>query len=602
MNVVMSLDLIAHVKIVLIATVLIITPNELAIWFFLDSRLKKLLSFLRPWFLLNVLLIFTLISFVDCFLNHIYISVIIIWIITILLAVTHILKFKILGTPLFFWDYINLKEPFLYINNIIQKKKTWFLIVFITLVILIISYVTFQIQFNSLDLIQRIYLFFVSFFLTLLGFFTFNVEYRKFFPSNSYRDSVVFKTGLFPFLVLTSKYSKSRPEPDNYGQNKIEDIQYAYNINENQKSDKLPENLPNIIIYCIESLMDLEHLGVQLKNHPMPFFDSWADRNGKGFFVSPTIGGQTIQPEFELLTGLSQYQMSVPNPFVHIIDKYKHFPALPSTLKNIGYQTLGIQAVSAHEFLRKKIYPIMDFDRFIALETDYPEEDWEMINNLLSDNYLIRKIKENTKSVEKPIFGLFLTNSTHASYNHWQKNDDFKVLNKNIAVKSIDTLERYASAINHADEALKKLFEYFSEMSRETIIFVFGDHLPGLTNVFNDIKSFNEKNYWNRYQTPLRVMSTFKIEKNYRIISANFLPFLIFDILKLNTSQFPKYFKIIESLYQEFDVFSNYIQDKKGNIYDRQFPPQHLKDICNDYDMIQYDMLEGQRYFNKILH
>ena len=71
----------------------------------------------------------------------------------------------------------------------------------------------------------------------------------------------------------------------------------------------------------------------------------------------------------------------------------------------------------------------MDFDRFIALETDYPEEDWEMINNLLSDNYLIRKIKENTKSVEKPIFGLFLTNSTHASYNHWQKNDDFKVRN-----------------------------------------------------------------------------------------------------------------------------------------------------------------------------
>ena len=54
-------------------------------------------------------------------------------------------------------------------------------------------------------------------------------------------------------------------------------------MSENQKTDKLPENLPNIIIYCIESLMDLEHLRVKLKNHPMPFFDSWADRNGKGF-------------------------------------------------------------------------------------------------------------------------------------------------------------------------------------------------------------------------------------------------------------------------------------------------------------------------------
>ena len=112
MNVVMSLDLIAHVKIVSIATVLIITSNELAIWFFLDGRLKKLISFLRPWFLLNILLIFTLISFVDCFLNHIYISVIITWIITTLLAVTHILKFKILGTPLFFGIILTLKNHF----------------------------------------------------------------------------------------------------------------------------------------------------------------------------------------------------------------------------------------------------------------------------------------------------------------------------------------------------------------------------------------------------------------------------------------------------------------------------------------------------------
>ena len=105
MNVVISSDLIEHVKIVFIATILIIIPNELAIWIFLDSRLKKILSFLRPWFLLNVLLIFTLISFIDCLLNHVYFSVIIIWIINSLLAATHILKFKILGTLFFLGLY-----------------------------------------------------------------------------------------------------------------------------------------------------------------------------------------------------------------------------------------------------------------------------------------------------------------------------------------------------------------------------------------------------------------------------------------------------------------------------------------------------------------
>ena len=55
----------------------------------------------------------------------------------------------------------------------------------------------------------------------------------------------------------------------------------------------------------------------------MPYFESLKHKNGNGFIVSPTFGGQTVQPEFELLTGLSQFQMSVPNPFVHIIEKYK---------------------------------------------------------------------------------------------------------------------------------------------------------------------------------------------------------------------------------------------------------------------------------------
>ena len=591
-------DLKTHIEIILYLSLLIVVTDELAIWGFLDGRLKKMFSYMRPWFILNISIVLTLITLFNSLFNHIFLSAFLTYVITSTLAGIHIAKFKLLGTPLFYWDYIILKEALVYIPILIQKKTTWIVITLGIMSICFVFYVIFQFQSYSLDLSKRIILFLAFLFISVLGFFLFKVPYKNFFPANSFRDSVVFKTGLLPFLALTFRYSKSSPPPADYSQVTIKDIQTVHKVSDSQKDEVSQENMPNIIVYSIESLMDLENLGVQLKNHPMPFFDSLSQKTGRGFFVSPTFGGQTVQPEFELLTGLSQCQLSVPNPFIHIIGKYDHFPALPSTLKNMGYYTLGVQAVSGNEYQRRKYYPILDFDKFTALESDYPKEDWEQVNNLLSDNYLIKKIKENIPSDEKPVFGLFLNNSTHASYDHWERQDEFAVLNKNISEKSRDVLERYASAINHADQALKDLVQYFQGKSRETIILIFGDHLPGLSSVFKDLNPFTGNKNWTKFHTPLRIMSTFDIPKEDRIVSANFLPLLIFHLLDLKTDYLPPYFQVVKSLYGEVDVYSNYIQDKHGEIFGRQNQPEHLKKVCRDYDLIQYDLLEGQRYFN----
>ena len=592
-------DLKTHLEIILYLSLLIVLTDEFAIWSFLDGRPKKLFSYLRPWFILNISIVLTLISIFNSFFNHLYLSAFLTYIITSTLAGIHIAKFKILGMPLFFWDYIVLKEPLLYLPTLIQKKTTWIMITLSILSICLVSYGIFQLQSHSLELSKRIILFLAFLFISMLGFFLFKVPYKNIFPANSYRDSVVFKTGLLPFLALTFRYSKSSPPPADYSQISIKDIQTVHGVIERQKDEINPGKLPNIIVYCIESLMDLENLGVQLKNHPMPFFDSLSQKTGRSFFVSPTFGGQTVQPEFELLTGLSMYQLSVPNPFIHIIDKYDHFPSLPSTLKKLGYYALGVQAVSANEFQRRQYYPILDFDKFVALESDYPKEDWEQVKHLLSDHYLINKIKENIPSEDKPVFGLFFNNSTHASYDHWEKQDKFSVLNKKISEKTRDVLECYASAINHADHALKELVHYFQGKSKDTIFLIFGDHLPGLSSVFEDLQPFTGNRNWTKFHTPLRIMSTYEISKEDRIVSANFLPLLIFHLLGLKTCHLPPYFQVVKSLYQEVDVYSNYIQDKRGGIFERHNKPEHLKKVCRDYDLIQYDLLEGQRYFNE---
>jgi len=120
-----------------------------------------------------------------------------------------------------------------------------------------------------------------------------------------------------------------------------------------------------------------------------------------------------------------------------------------------------------------------------------------------------------------------------------------------------------------------------------------------LSSVFKDLQPFTGNKSWTKFHTPLRIMSTYEIPKKNRIVSANFLPLLIFDLLDLKTYHLPPYFQVVESLYQEVDVYSSYIQDKQGEIFERQNQPEHLKKVSRDYDLIQYDLLEGQRYFNE---
>jgi arylsulfatase A-like enzyme len=302
------------------------------------------------------------------------------------------------------------------------------------------------------------------------------------------------------------------------------------------------------------------------------------------------------------LTGLSQHHLSVPNPFLHIIDGYQHFPALPGVFKKAGYNTLGVQAVSGHEFRRKTYSPIIDFDEFVALETDYPREDWETIHHLLADNYLIDKITYHWPKEDKPVFGLFFSNSTHASYTSWDRKPEFEVLNTTCSEKTKDVLERYATAINQADNAIARLINHFEQQSRKTVIFFFGDHLPGISSVFEDLGLFKAGKSSQRFHTPLRIWSNFDIPTRDRIVSSNLLSALLFDLLQTEIADLPLQLRLVVELYKKVDVFSSYIRDKEGNYYNRQKPPEFLHELAEEYDQVQYDLLEGEhhvmRYFN----
>jgi phosphoglycerol transferase MdoB-like AlkP superfamily enzyme len=551
---------------------------------------------MRPWFLLNVLIVFTAISLCYLLVNHLYVAAFTNFLLVSVLVAIHITKFKILGLPLFFWDYIVLREPLLYIPAFIQKKSTY-LIFFLVLGTMIGSFaLVARLPAHPASVQPRVITPVLSLCLLMICFYFFRAPYHKFFPANSFRDSIVFKTGLLPFVILTARYSKASPTPADYTRIALTTIVEKFCGTNSHSENQATESLPNVILYGIESLMDMASLGVKLKNDPMPFFSSLAEQTGRSLFVSPTFGGQTVQPEFEVLTGLSQYHLSVPNPFVHIIGNYERFPALSGVFKKQGYYCLGVQAVSSLEFQRRNYYPLIEFDRFVALESDYPKQDWQMIHHLLADEYLVKKVKELLPPDDKPVFGLFLTNSTHVSYDSWERNRQFAVLNENCSEKTKDTLERYASAVAQADQALQMMVEHFKRQRRKTILFVFGDHLPGLNSVFQELGVFTGNKGFHRFHTPLRIWSNSTIPKQDRIVSANLLPGLICNLLKIDQSLLPIQLRLVLELYKKVDVLSSYIRDKQGNVYSRQQPPAFLRELIRAYDLVQFDLLEGSKY------
>ena len=64
----------------------------------------------------------------------------------------------------------------------------------------------------------------------------------------------------------------------------------------------------------------------------------------------------------------------------------------------------------------------------------------------------------------------------------------------NLPAADKQVLETYAQGIKEADDSLKMLMDWANERDRETIIVLFGDHLPPLNTVYPNSGFMNDVN------------------------------------------------------------------------------------------------------------
>ena len=249
------------------------------------------------------------------------------------------------------------------------------------------------------------------------------------------------------------------------------------------------EKEPTIIYVMDESYWDvseLEQYGVTFDTDVSPNLHALQQTSAYGKVYSPSFGGGTCDVEFEALTGHSvgflpsgckPYQQHVTRPMF----------ALPSYLKDRGYQTAAVHCYYAKYWSRNTAYPNLGFDDFVSLEDMRGVEKvrgyyWKggLVTDASMGEQIIEEYERLKAASDAPVFLHAVTMQNHTNYNAANYPDDQRVhitsAPAGLKASTVGALEDFATGVRDADALLGQLVSYFSQVDEPVILVFWGDH------------------------------------------------------------------------------------------------------------------------------
>ncbi|AWI57401.1 hypothetical protein AB395_00001747 [Sinorhizobium fredii CCBAU 45436] len=354
---------------------------------------------------------------------------------------------------------------------------------------------------------------------------------------------------------------------------------------------------PDVIVLMSESFWDPTRLPkVKLTPDPMPTI---RELQGGNVF-SPEFGGMTANVEFEALTGFSNaflpygsipYQQYIRNPI----------PSLATFFRGEGYVSRAIHPFQGWFWNRTAVYKAFGFDTFRSEENMPPMQKRGIF---ASDESLTKEVIRQADAMEDPFFFFAVTLQGHGPYeaNRYPKNT-IKV-EGDLPEADRQVLATYAQGIKEADDSLKMLMDWAKNRDRETIIVLFGDHLPPLNTVYTSTGYMKDVTAERKgpkdqmkaqHETPLVVWSNKTgARKDIGSISPAFLSY---QILKQAGYEHPYYTAFLGKVHDHFRVLDRYMLIRKNGkeVADWLRQPK-IAPSLRDYRFLQHDMMFGKRY------
>ncbi len=280
-----------------------------------------------------------------------------------------------------------------------------------------------------------------------------------------------YETCGFPYCFSCSIFQNGIAKPRDYS---VEEVgQIVGDI------DPEPEGvLPNVIFVQLESFIDPSEIkDMVFEDDPVPNFTRLKAECPSGYLSVPTIGGGTVNTEFEVLTGMNIDYFG--------IGEYPYESVLQDTpCESLAYilSDLTPHAIHNHSgsfYDRNVVYSNLGFKTYTSLEymsgVTVNESGWA------EDRILTKYIREALDSTEGRDFIFAVSVQAHGKYpedeDEPDDGDDYR------------GMDYYVSQLSGSDEFIGELTEYLKARREPTVVVFYGDHLPSIGLEDEDLAS-----------------------------------------------------------------------------------------------------------------
>lgn len=378
---------------------------------------------------------------------------------------------------------------------------------------------------------------------------------------------------------------------------------YSHVAITDMQTDLLPASFfsgrqADVIMVMSESLWDPTRMtSIRYSADPMPVIRGAQSGN----VFSPEFGGMTANVEFEALTGFSNAFLPYGSiPYQQYIRR--PVPSLATFFESKGYVTKAFHPFQSWFWNRNNVYQSLGFRQFHS-EENMPAMDKRGI--FASDDALTRYIIKEADNTDQPFFFFAVTLQGHGPYerNRYAKNS-IEVDAPTLSDGSTSALSTYTQGVKEADQSLKALMDWAKKRRRETIIVLFGDHLPPLNEVYTEsgymanvvaTRKASVTTMKREHETPLVVWSSKRgVQKDIGSVSPSQLPYYV---VRMAGYRHPYYTGMLGRVAERYAVIDRHQLIGRNNKAQADWALSgRIDPLIRDYRLLQHDVMFGEGY------
>lgn len=363
-----------------------------------------------------------------------------------------------------------------------------------------------------------------------------------------------------PYCFIVTLFDNGIDRPIDYSVNRVNRVMNSIEKKQ-EKLDKEEKQTPNVIFVQLESFFDVTRVeNLTFSEDPIPFFRQMMKEYSSGFVSMPTYGAGTVNTEFEIMTGMNKdYFGAGEYPFKSILQE-RTSESICYVLKDEGYTAHAIHNNNASFYDRDYVYANLGFDTFTTMELMTIMEKTQ--TNWAKDKILTKYINQALDSTNGQDFIYTVSVQGHGDY------PEKPISTNTIQVTGAKSdsfnyrYSYYASQLKEMDVFLEELILSLEKRGEDTVLVVFGDHLPSLEIETADMSSGS------KFETEYFIWNNIGLEKEDE-----------------NLQAYQLYSKVLTQLGIHEGVMNRYHQTCK-----------ETKSYQENMKLLQYDLLYGSNF------